>query len=112
MNIIDAPVPPVVLEAAAVASPSLSKKELKDLEKEKRREEKERAKREKEERATLKKEKKVSRTRPFSFASHFLVFYSRRARKNKRKSKKQFSQKAVCVFSYIKVSYKSGQILK
>ncbi|NP_001360668.1 Calponin-homology (CH) domain-containing protein [Caenorhabditis elegans] len=63
VNIVDAPLPaPVVLEpasgASAVASPSLSKKELKEQEKEKKREEKERAKREKEERATLKKEKK------------------------------------------------------
>ncbi|CAB3401181.1 unnamed protein product [Caenorhabditis bovis] len=41
-----------------VASPTLSKKELKEQEKEKKREEKERAKREKEERATLKKDKK------------------------------------------------------
>uniref|UniRef100_A0A1I7TZT2 Tubulin_C domain-containing protein n=2 Tax=Caenorhabditis tropicalis TaxID=1561998 RepID=A0A1I7TZT2_9PELO len=65
VNIVDAPLPaPVVLEApvgtAAVASPSLSKKELKEQEKEKKREEKERAKREKEERATLKREKKTN----------------------------------------------------
>ncbi|ULT80006.1 hypothetical protein L3Y34_010535 [Caenorhabditis briggsae] len=69
VNIVDAPLPPpVALEApvgvAAVASPSLSKKELKEQEKEKKREEKERAKREKEERATLKKEKK-SKTHRF-----------------------------------------------
>ncbi|CAI5454030.1 unnamed protein product [Caenorhabditis angaria] len=63
VNIIDAPQPPppppaIVSQENVIASPSLSKKELKEQEKEKKREEKERAKREKEERATLKKEKK------------------------------------------------------
>uniref|UniRef100_A0A8R1DTB9 Calponin-homology (CH) domain-containing protein n=1 Tax=Caenorhabditis japonica TaxID=281687 RepID=A0A8R1DTB9_CAEJA len=64
VNIIDAPLPPVIYETAAVASPSLSKKELKEQEKEKKKEEKERAKREKEEKATLKREKK-SKTHRF-----------------------------------------------
>lgn len=102
MNIVDAPLPaPVVLEpasgASAVASPSLSKKELKEQEKEKKREEKERAKREKEERATLKKEKKVS----FLLSSTCILsffFIVRRARRNR---KLIIPQKAACVFSYI-----------
>ncbi|CAD6188807.1 unnamed protein product [Caenorhabditis auriculariae] len=57
VNIVDPPTPPVAVEG--LASPSLSKKDLKKEEKEKKKGEKERARREKEERAaTLKREKK------------------------------------------------------